>query len=49
MKSYLVTYLSVYGLHERFRTTARNKREAQKDCKESMGNYCEKVVEVEEI
>ena len=48
-KSYIVTYLSTYGLHERFRTTAKNKREAKKECMECMGNYCQKIVEVEEI
>lgn len=47
-KTYVVTYLSAYGFHERFRTTAKSKRAARKECKECMGDYCQKVVDVEE-
>lgn len=48
MKSYVVTYISAYGFHERFRCTAKNKREARKECKECLNSFCEKITEVEE-
>lgn len=48
MKNYLVTYVSVYDFHEHFRVIARDKATAKRECKRCMGNYCRKVVEVEE-
>lgn len=48
MKNYVVTYISVNGFHEHFRCTAKNKREAKKECKECLGYFCEKITEIEE-
>lgn len=48
MKIYVVTYLSQYGLHERFRCSAKSKKAARKECVECMGYLCVEVISVEE-
>lgn len=48
MKQYCVVYLSPGGMHYRYRCSAKNKREAQKFCREAMGVSYEQIVDVEE-
>ena len=48
MKQYCVVYMSPYLMHERFRCSAKNKRDAKKQCVECMGVEAKDIVEVEE-
>lgn len=47
MKHYVVTYLAA-GMHYRFRCSAKNKRDAKKQCCECMFCCPSDIVEVEE-
>lgn len=47
MLSYCVVYLSLGGMHYRYRCSARNKREAKRMCKEALGISNTDIVEVE--
>lgn len=44
LNTYVVVYL-VCGTHYRYRCIAKNKREAEKECKEMMGIKKEDIVE----
>ena len=46
MKNYVVVYLSDSGMHERFRCTARNVRQAKRYCRECMGVDNEQITDV---
>lgn len=48
MKHYTVVYISSLDFCERFRTYAKDKKEARKKCKENMGSYCVRIIEVYE-
>ena len=47
MKRYCVVYI-VFGIHYRYRCSAKNKREARKYCREAMGITDRQIVDVEE-
>lgn len=48
MKRYCVVYLSPGGMHNRYRCTAENKRQARRICRQAMGLSDREIVSVEE-
>ncbi len=47
-RQYVVVYLSLGGVHERFRCSANNKKEARKECHDCLGVTYKRIVEVYE-
>lgn len=48
MRHYCITYLSEGGMHYQYRCCARSKKEARKQCRESLGISSDKIVDVVE-